>query len=175
MQVTGLIHSTETFGASDGPGIRFVIFMKGCNMRCRYCHNADTWNSDGAEILTADELLMRAERYRSYWRKKGGITVSGGEPLLQIDFLIELFMKAHERCISTVLDTSAQPFTRDEPFFGKFNELLRHTDLILLDIKHIDNHEHVMLTGRDNTKPPSSERIMNATRILTGEHSNPPV
>lgn len=151
MQVNGLIHSTETFGAADGPGIRFVIFMKGCNMRCKYCHNADTWSTEGAEIFTSDELLTRAERYRSYWRNKGGITVSGGEPLLQIDFLTELFMKSHERGINTVLDTSAQPFTRDEPFFGKFNELLRYTDLILLDIKHIDNRQHELLTGHENT------------------------
>ena len=150
MQVKGLIHSTESFGAADGPGVRFVIFMKGCNMRCKYCHNADTWNTEGAELITSEELLTKAERYRSYWRNKGGITVSGGEPLLQIEFLCELFRKAHERGISTVLDTSAQPFTRDEPFISMFNELMRHTDLILLDIKHIDSEEHKKLTGHDN-------------------------
>ena len=151
MTVKGLVHSTESFGAVDGPGIRFLIFLKGCNMRCKYCHNADTWSFDGAEECYADELLDRAERYRSYWRGKGGITVSGGEPLLQTDFVTDLFRKAHQRGINTVLDTSAQPFTRDEPFFEKFQELMTYTDLVMLDIKHIDPQKHKDLTGHDNT------------------------
>ena len=151
MTVKGLVHSTESFGAVDGPGIRFLIFLKGCNMRCKYCHNADTWSFDGAEECYADELLDRAERYRSYWRDKGGITVSGGEPLLQMDFVADLFRKAHQRGINTVLDTSAQPFTRDEPFFAKFQELMTYTDLVMLDIKHIDPQKHKDLTGHDNT------------------------
>ena len=91
------IHSLESFGAVDGPGIRYLIFLKGCNMRCQYCHNVDTWNPDTDNLMTADELLDKAERFRSYWGKEGGITVSGGEALLQIDFLIDLFRKAHER------------------------------------------------------------------------------
>ena len=148
--ITGLIHSVESFGAVDGPGIRFLIFLKGCNMRCQYCHNADTWNLDGAKVMTSDELLNNAERYKSYWRKTGGITVSGGEPLLQIDFVTELFMKAHKRKINTVLDTSAQPFTRSAPFFDKFNELMNYTDLILLDIKQINSSKHKLLTAHDN-------------------------
>ena len=101
-------------------------------------------------MQTADELLDKAERFRSYWGKDGGITVSGGEALLQIDFLIDLFKKAHERGINTNLDTSAQPFTREEPFFSKFNELLQYTDLVMLDIKHIDDEEHRKLTGHTN-------------------------
>ena len=138
----GRIHSLESFGAVDGPGIRYLIFLKGCNMRCQYCHNVDTWNPETDNLQTADELLDKAERFRSYWGTKGGITVSGGEALLQIDFLIELFRKAHERGINTTLDTCGQPFTREEPFFSKFNELIKYTDLVMLDIKHIDDEEH---------------------------------
>ena len=148
--IKGRIHSLESFGAVDGPGIRYLIFLKGCNMRCQYCHNVDTWNPDTDNLMTADELLDKAERFRSYWGKEGGITVSGGEALLQIDFLIDLFRKAHERDINTTLDTSAQPFTREEPFFSKFNELLKYTDLVMLDIKHIDDEEHKKLTGHTN-------------------------
>ncbi len=159
--ITGLVHSTESFGAVDGPGIRFLVFLKGCNMRCQYCHNADTWSSEGAETFTADELLSKAERYRSYWRKSGGITVSGGEPLLQIDFVIELFRKAHARGVNTVLDTSAQPFTRTAPFFAKFQELMAYTDLVLLDIKHIDSEKHKALTGHDN------KNILDAAEYLS--------
>ena len=148
--IKGRIHSLESFGAVDGPGIRYLIFLKGCNMRCQYCHNVDTWNPETDNLMTADELLDKAERFRSYWGKEGGITVSGGEALLQIDFLIDLFRKAHERDINTTLDTSAQPFTREEPFFSKFNELLKYTDLVMLDIKHIDDEEHKKLTGHTN-------------------------
>jgi pyruvate formate lyase activating enzyme len=148
--ITGAIHSTESFGAVDGPGIRFVIFFKGCRMRCRYCHNADTWDPHSDDMRTAGELLDQAEKYRSYWGKDGGITVSGGEPLLQIDFLLDLFIKAKARGISTVIDTAGQPFTKEEPFFSKFRELMKYTDLLLLDIKHIDPEQHLRLTGQPN-------------------------
>jgi pyruvate formate lyase activating enzyme len=149
----GFVHSVETFGSVDGPGLRFIIFLRGCRMRCRYCHNPDTWRlgRDGDEALTADELLDRAERYRSYWGKKGGITVSGGEALLQMDFLIELFERARQRGINTCLDTAAQPFTRDEPFISRFARLMKSTDTVLLDIKHIDDKAHHQLTGWGNT------------------------
>lgn len=148
----GNVHSIETFGSVDGPGVRFVIFLQGCNMRCRYCHNVDTWDagSKNAQNMDADELLDKAERYRSYWGKDGGITVSGGEALLQLDFMTELFTKAAKRGINTCLDTAAQPFTREEPFFHKFEELMKYTDLVLLDIKHIDENEHIKLTGHSN-------------------------
>lgn len=148
--VKGAIHSIETFGSVDGPGIRFIVFLKGCKLRCKYCHNADTWDPNSEDMRTPDELLDFAERYRSYWGTEGGITVSGGEPLLQIDFLLELFKKAKERGINTCIDTALQPFTREGPFFSKFEELLKYTDLLLVDIKHIDRDEHIELTGLPN-------------------------
>lgn len=146
----GYIHSTESFGSVDGPGVRFVIFTAGCPMRCQFCHNPDTWNMKTGTLTSTDDLIKKALRYRSYWGDEGGITVSGGEPLLQIDFLTELFKKAKENGIHTTLDTSGNPFTREEPFFSKFNELMQYTDLILLDIKHIDEKEHIRLTGHTN-------------------------
>ena len=146
----GYIHSTESFGSVDGPGVRFVIFTSGCPMRCQFCHNPDTWNMKTGTLTSTDDLIKKALRYRSYWGDEGGITVSGGEPLLQIDFLTELFKKAKENGIHTTLDTSGNPFTREEPFFSKFNELMQYTDLILLDIKHIDEKEHIRLTGHTN-------------------------
>lgn len=148
--IKGAVHSVESFGSVDGPGVRFIIFLKGCKMRCRFCHNPDTWSMDGADMMTADELLDRAERYRSYWGKDGGITVSGGEPLLQIDFLIDLFQKAKARGINTTIDTAGQPFSKEEPFFSKFETLMKYTDLLLVDLKHIDPKEHVKLTGVKN-------------------------
>ena len=162
--IKGAIHSIESFGSVDGPGIRFVIFLKGCAMRCRYCHNPDTWNRDSEDMRTADELLAQAVRFRSYWGKKGGITVSGGEALLQMDFLVDLFRKAKQMGINTVLDTSAQPFRRDEPFFSRFNTLMQYTDLVLLDIKHIDSDEHRKLTGWDN------KNILDCARYLSDIH-----
>ena len=146
----GYIHSTESFGSVDGPGVRFVIFTAGCPMRCQFCHNPDTWNMKTGTLTSTDDLIKKALRYRSYWGDEGGITVSGGEPLLQIDFLTELFKKAKENGIHTTLDTSGNPFTREEPFFSKFNELMQYTDLFLLDIKHIDEREHIRLTGHTN-------------------------
>lgn len=158
----GYIHSTESFGSVDGPGIRFLIFLQGCHMRCRYCHNPDTWKA-GTEAMQTEvgELLDRAERYRSYWGKEGGITVSGGEALLQMDFLTELFEEAHRRGIHTCLDTSAQPFTREGAFLGKFERLMRSTDLVLLDIKHIDDEGHRQLTGHGN------KAILDCARYLS--------
>lgn len=155
------IHSIETFGSVDGPGIRFIIFLKGCKMRCRYCHNPDTWDAHSDDLRTADQLLEQALRYRSYWGKTGGITVSGGEALLQIDFMIDLFRKAKALGINTCLDTAAQPFTRNEPFFAKFEELMRYTDLVLLDIKHIDPEGHKRLTGWGH------ENILDCARYLS--------
>lgn len=150
-EIKGRIHSTESFGAADGPGVRFIIFLRGCRMRCRYCHNPDTWDTNGGEEATADELLKKALRYKTYWRNEGGITVSGGEPLLQIEFLTDLFKKAKALGINTVIDTAGNPFTREEPFFGQFNELMKYTDLILLDIKEMDPKRHKDITGFDNS------------------------
>ena len=160
-EIKGYIHSTESFGSVDGPGVRFVIFVSGCPMRCQFCHNPDTWNMQAGEERSADELLKTALRYRSYWKKGGGITVSGGERLLQIDFLIDLFKKAKEQGIHTTIDTSGAPFTREEPFFGKFKTLMEYTDLLLLDIKHIDDEKHKTLTGRTN------QNILDLARYLS--------
>ena len=142
----GAVHSIETFGSVDGPGIRYVIFLQGCRMRCQFCHNADTWQIREGDASPA-EVLKKALRYRSYWRDRGGITVSGGEPLLQIDFLIELFELAKKEGVHTVIDTCGQPFTREGAFFSKLQRLLASTDLVLLDIKHIDDEQHRLLTG----------------------------
>ena len=157
----GRIHSTESFGSVDGPGVRYLIFLKGCNMRCLFCHNVDTWQKETSDLRTAEELLDKAERYRSYWGKEGGITVSGGEPLLQIDFLLDLFTKAKARGIHTCIDTAMQPFTRKEPFFSKFEALMKVTDLLLVDIKHIDPQMHQKLTGVPN------DNILDGFRYLS--------
>lgn len=155
------VHSVESFGSVDGPGIRYVIFLQGCQMRCAYCHNPDSWKTGAGTAVSVDELLDRAARYRTYWGDKGGITVSGGEALLQLNALTQLFRKAHERGINTCLDTSAQPFTRREPWFGRFEELMRHTDTVLLDIKHIQSEGHRKLTGYGN------ENILDCARYLS--------
>lgn len=146
----GAIHSIETFGLVDGPGVRYVIFLQGCHMRCKFCHNADTWKIKQPD-QDAKEVLKKALRYRPYWKDNGGITVSGGEPLLQIDFLIELFTLAKQEGVHTTLDTCGQPFTYKEPFFSKFKQLMEVTDLVLLDIKHIENKAHIELTKHPNT------------------------
>lgn len=150
MSNLGYIHSIESFGASDGPGIRFVVFLKGCRLRCKYCHNPDTWGNDSKTEISADELLKKALRYKDYWKDKGGITVSGGEPLLQMDFLIELFKKAKENGVNTCIDTAGEPFNESAEFLEKFDELMSYTDLVLLDIKQMNPIKHKELTGADN-------------------------
>lgn len=160
-QIKGRIHSIESFGSADGPGVRYIVFLQGCRMRCKYCHNPDTWSLQSGELQTPEEVLKKALRYKSYWGKTGGITVSGGEALLQIDFLIELFKLAKEKGVHTTLDTSGNPFTRDKEFFDKFNELLKYTDLFLLDIKHIDTQAHKELTGQTN------ENILDLAQYLS--------
>lgn len=144
------VHSLESFGAADGPGVRYVIFLQGCRMRCQFCHNPDTWAEEGGTVYTAEELLSKALRYRNYWGTEGGVTVSGGEPLLQMDFLLEFFTLAKKMGIHTVLDTAGQPFTREDPFFGTLEKLMEVTDLLLLDIKEMNPERHRRLTGRDN-------------------------
>ena len=157
----GYVHSLESFGSVDGPGVRYIIFLTGCAMRCQFCHNPDTWDMKKGTLYTTDELLEKAMKYCSYWKNDGGITVSGGEPLLQIDFLTELFRKAKANGIHTTLDTSGNPFTREEPFFSKFNELMKYTDLVMLDIKHIDDEQHKILTGCTN------KNILDLARYLS--------
>ena len=143
----GYIHQLESFGSVDGPGVRFIIFFAGCPLRCKYCHNPDTWDMMKGKQDTADELLDEAITCREYWGTKGGITVSGGEPLAQIDFLLELFTKAKERGINTCIDTAGGPFTREGEWFEKFKQLMNVTDVLLMDIKHINEEEHIKLTG----------------------------
>ena len=159
--VLGNIHSVESFGSAVGPGVRYIVFLKGCAMRCKYCHNPDTWAGQGEDWQTPEEVLNKALRYKNYWKKNGGITVSGGEALLQIDFVTELFRLAKEKGVNTCLDTSGNPFTRQEPFFGKFRKLMEVTDLFMLDIKHMDPAGHRKLTGCDNAN------ILDMARFLS--------
>ncbi|WP_022766235.1 pyruvate formate-lyase-activating protein [Butyrivibrio sp. XPD2006] len=149
-EIIGYINKLESFGAVDGPGVRYLIFLSGCRMRCAFCHNPETWKEGEGEQYTADELLKKALRFKPYWKNGGGITVSGGEPLLQIDFLLDLFKKAKAAGVSTCIDTAGEPFTHDEPFYTKWKELMSLTDTVLLDIKNIDPDAHRELTGVDN-------------------------
>ena len=146
----GRISATESFGSVDGPGIRFIVFVQGCRYRCQYCHNPETWEREGGYEATAEEIFRQAWRYRPYWKQTGGITVSGGEPLLQLAFVTELFRIAKAKGVNTVIDTAGEPFTYDEPFFSAFEELLPLTDLFLLDLKQIDDVKHRVLTGVSN-------------------------
>ena len=151
----GRVHSLETFGLVDGPGVRFVVFMQGCRMRCQYCHNPETWEQSGGTMWTPEDLFQKAYRYKPYWMRggvsNGGITVSGGEPLLQIEFLTEFFKIAKEKDVHTTVDTSGNPFSLEEPFISKFNELMEVTDLFMLDIKEIDDVKHQELTKWTNS------------------------
>ena len=149
--IKGYVHSMESFGSVDGPGVRFIVFLSGCAMRCKYCHNPDTWNMRIGTPYTAAEVITRALRCRPYWGEKGGITISGGDPLLQIDFLTEVCRLAKANDINVALDTSGSPFSRVEPQFSKIKTLMKYVDLVLLDIKHIDEKEHQWLTGVTNS------------------------
>ena len=145
--IKGLIHSVESFGTVDGPGVRYVVFLKGCPLRCAYCHNPDTWDNQGALEMTAKEVLDGYFKNKEFY-KNGGITVTGGEPLVQIDFLTELLKMAKDENIHTAIDTSGITFK--ECNTEKFEALMKYTDLILLDIKHIDEEKHIALTGQSN-------------------------
>lgn len=147
----GRIHSIESFALVDGPGVRFAAFVQGCHMRCKFCHNPDTWNGNNTKDYTEytpKELFDKAYRCKPYWKNNGGITVSGGEPLLQVDFLIEFFKLAKQKGVHTTIDTSGNPFTTEEPFYSKFVELMEYTDLVMLDIKQTDPEGHKELTGQ---------------------------
>lgn len=149
----GIVHSLETFGSVDGPGVRFVVFLQGCNMRCKYCHNPETWSHDGGEEWSAHKLFEKVFKYRNYWgkdMKEGGVTVSGGEPLMQIDFVTEFFKILKANGVHTTLDTSGQPFSMDAEWIAKFDELLKYTDLVMLDLKETDDVKHKNLTGFSN-------------------------
>ncbi len=157
----GNVHSFESFGAADGPGIRFVVFLKGCPLRCLYCHNPDSQSMDGGTLFSAQEILERALRYKSYFRENGGITVSGGEPLLQIEFVTELFRLAKKENISTVIDTSGIVFSNEKSSLERFDKLCDYTDLFLLDIKHINPVSHKALTSFSN------ENILSFAKYLS--------
>lgn len=149
--VIGKIHSFFAGGTVDGPGIRYVIFVKGCPLRCMYCHNPDTWTQDGAQEFTPEDIVKEALKYRGYFSTGGGVTITGGEPLMQIDFVTEVFKLLKKNKIHTALDTSGICFDEDDSLLmEKFNELIKYTDLVLLDIKHIDDNEHIKLTGKSN-------------------------
>ncbi len=166
----GVIHSYETLGASDGPGLRFVLFMQGCNLRCKYCHNPDSWQKcsiekaagKGFKVVSASEIAEEALKYKNYYGKRGGITVSGGEPLLQIGFVTELFKILKENETGTAIDTSGLEYSEKDENLG---ELLRLTDLVLLDIKHIDGEKCKAITGRDNENFFKFARRLEAEKI----------
>jgi pyruvate formate lyase activating enzyme len=148
--MTGIVHSFESFGTVDGPGIRCVVFLQGCPLRCQYCHNPDTWKSGGTPY-TVEEVAKEVLKYKSYYGEKGGVTVSGGEPLVQIDFVIELFTLLKKSNIHTVVDTSGYMFdAQNEEVLQKYEKLIAVTDLFLLDIKHIDDESHKTVTGKSN-------------------------
>ena len=148
----GYVHSKESFGTVDGPGIRYVLFMQGCPMRCLYCHNPDTWEMRGGQEVDAEEIIEEYWNNRHFYRD-GGITVTGGEPMLQIDFLIELFKLAKAKSIHTCIDTSGITYTEnDTTYRQKIDLLMEYTDLVMLDIKHIDTDMHKSLTGHKNDR-----------------------
>lgn len=143
----GRVHSIESFGTVDGPGIRFILFMQGCHLRCKYCQNRDTWDTLEGTLMTTDEIVKKVLNYKNYIYPNGGITVSGGEPLLQQKFLIELFKKLKKEDIHTCIDTSGMFSITDD-----LKELISLTDLFLLDIKHIDSEKCKNLVGFGNEK-----------------------
>lgn len=148
----GYVHSTESFGSVDGPGLRYVVFTQGCPMRCKYCHNPDTWEVNKGSQMSVEEILTAYDKNRPFY-KNGGITVTGGEPLLQIDFVTELFEAAKAENIHTCLDTSGITFnSENDELIKKFDRLMQSTDLVMLDIKHIDPNEHLELTKQSNTQ-----------------------
>ena len=146
----GYIHSQESFGTVDGPGVRYVVFTQGCPMRCKYCHNPDTWKPNTGNLVSAEEILDQYNKNRSFY-SKGGLTVTGGEPLLQIDFMIDLFTKAKAQNIHTCIDTSGITYNPDNTaYIEKLDKLMTLTDLVMLDIKHIHPEKHKDLTKQEN-------------------------
>ena len=145
-EIFGKIHSIESCGTVDGPGIRFVVFTQGCPLRCQYCHNPDSWDYNTDNLMSVEDILRQYNGVKEFCT--GGITVTGGEPLVQIEFVTELFKQAQDKNIHTALDTSGLLFTRSNT--EKIDELLKYTSLVMLDIKHIDDEEHKKLTKHSN-------------------------
>ena len=161
----GYIHSKESFGTVDGPGIRYVLFMQGCPMRCLYCHNPDTWQVGIGQEVTAEEIIQNWKKNQSFYRN-GGITVTGGEPLLQIDFLIELFRLAKKEGIHTCIDTSGITYSEtNTQYIEKLDTLMQYTNLVMLDIKHIDPVRHKELTSKDNAGILAFAKYLESKRI----------
>ena len=155
------IHSMESFGTVDGPGIRFVLFLQGCHLKCKYCHNRDTWDIHGGEEKTLEEIIEKIKNYKNYITiSGGGVTVTGGEPLLQVKFLIELFKELKKENIHTCIDTSGMVNITDD-----IKELLQYTDLVLLDIKHIDDEKCKNLVGVSNKKELEFARYLSDNNI----------
>lgn len=155
------VHSYETFGTVDGPGIRFIIFLQGCHLKCKYCHNRDTWDINGGSYKTIDEIFDKIMKYKSYIKaSNGGITVTGGEPLLQVKFVKELFTRLKKEGFHTCIDTSGIIAITDD-----VKETLKYTDLVLLDIKHIDDEKCKELTGCSNKRELEFARYLSDNRI----------
>lgn len=147
----GKIHSVFSGGTVDGPGIRFVVFTQGCPLRCKFCHNPDTWKIGAGEERSVDDLIKEIVRYKNYFGLNGGLTISGGEPLVQLDFITELSKAAVKNGVNVAVDTSGYLFDENSPEkIKKFDELNKYVDLYLLDIKHIDDDKHRILTGVSN-------------------------
>lgn len=151
-----IVNKIETFGLVDGPGVRVVIFLQGCNMRCKYCHNPETWalKSKECKEYTPQELVDFCYRYHTYWGKNmsnGGVTFSGGEPLLQLDFLIEFAKLAKQKNINIAIDTCGQPFSSEKEYLEKFDTLVSLVDLFIVDIKCFNKDLHKEITGHTNT------------------------
>ncbi|MBS4193304.1 pyruvate formate lyase-activating protein [Bacillus sp. FJAT-49705] len=158
----GHIHSIETCGTVDGPGIRYIVFTQGCLLRCQYCHNADTWEIGKGKSMTVEEIIDDLQSYIPFIEaSRGGITVSGGEPLLQLDFLIALLKKCKKIGVHTAIDTSGGCYTNEPVIQAKLDQLMEYTDLVLLDLKHIDPKRHQKLTGKPN------EHILQFARYLS--------
>lgn len=159
--IKGNIHSIQSMGTLDGPGVRFVVFLKGCNLRCGCCHNPDTWEMNADLTLSADEIVGKAVRFKEYFGEDGGITISGGEPLLQSEFCFEVFEKAHQSGINTCLDTSGSILNED------VKKLLGVTDRVLLDIKYTSNEEYLKYVGCEMDKPLEFLKYLNEKGIPT--------
>ncbi|MBQ4349068.1 MAG: pyruvate formate lyase-activating protein [Clostridia bacterium] len=163
--MTGYIHSIESFGTVDGPGIRFVVFLQGCPLRCKFCHNPDTWAMGQGTEMTSDELIDKYMKNRAFY-SRGGITVTGGEPLMQLDFITELFTKAKRYNIHTCIDTSGITYREDDAeYINKLRRLIAVTDLVMLDIKHMDSQKHKDLTGADGKNILAFAKFLEKTNV----------
>lgn len=143
----GYVHSFQSLGTLDGPGVRFVVFTQGCNLRCGCCHNPDTWDMQKGKTFTSEEIVAKVIRYREYYKEEGGITVSGGEPLLQAEFVHDLFVRCHAEGINTCLDTSGSSMN------DAVKRLLEETDRVLLDIKYTSEESYQKYVGCELDKP----------------------